>query len=821
MERLGSTPRSVLGALILLLALNILAWAIIAYSDGQRANDTQNWSHEKTRLLGEYASLQDELEGANSALTSSSDEAANLRSELDQRQATIADLESSLEAQREAGEDLEAIEEQLSNYREKVNLVRSELSGKTATLAARERELSKAAERLTFFSEADDLEASLEERRAQVSAELEDYRQRINLARSELSGKTATIAAREREIANLAEELSFVDEARGLEAAIVAERQAVEERRAKASAELEGYRQRINLARSELSGKTATIAARERELANLAEELSFVDEARGLEAAIVAERQAVEERRAKASAELEGYRQRINLARSELNVKNASIVARERELANLAEELSFVEEARGLEATIVAERQTIEERRAKASAELEDYRHRINVARSELNVKNASIVAREHELANLAEELSFVEEARGLEATIVAERQTIEERRAKASAELEDYRHRINLARSELNVKNATIVARERELAKAGQQLALFESKSAEAEEQLAAFQNERKKAEAELDAKTKKVGQLDADLTVLRDRRSQVQTVLANLAQEREAEEAARGDLEGLRNEIGKMSASLDAGKKDLAATIAQHSEAETALEQTERTLAQKRQEVADLNQQIKEGEQRVAEINRTASALKDSAENAKTRLAADERQIVEGQKEIAALRREEEKARIMVAGLNARINEQRQMEVDVDQLRSAAVDAKAELDEQVRLLDQQMGMVARTEAQLKRLEADRTALDQEVQRLSSELVAKEATAMSLDDVESRLAEKENELIGLNSRQASMLGLLGSLDAKLERQRDLTEDYSLAEERLAALQSDVGSVTETLTQRQADVQSATQDWKH
>ncbi len=766
MERLGSMPRSVWGALVLLLALNILSWAIIAYSGGRHANDAQTWSHERTRLLGEHASLKDELKNASSALTSSSDEATSLKNELDQRQAAIATLETRLEAQREAGEDLEAIRlrlaseaheaeaqkaaltEQLSSYREKVNLARSELSGKTAMLGARKRELARAADRLTLLGEAEDFEALLDERRAQASADLQDYQHRINLARSELSGKTATIGVRERELAKLAKQLSFVDEAEDLEAAIIAERQAVDDRRAKASAELQDYRQRINLARSELSAKTATIAAHERELLKLAEQLSFVDEAEDLEAAIIAERQAVDERRAKASAELQSYRQRTNLARSELSGKTATIAAYERELAKLAKQLSFVDEA-------------------------ED-----------------------------------------LEAAIIAERQAVDERRAQASADLQGYRQRINLARSELSGKAATIAARERELTKTQQQLSLLATEFAESERRLATLRNDNKAAKSNLDSRTKELGELEANLAELRIQRSEVQTVLASLVQERQAEEAARGDLEGLRTEIASVSTSLEAGKKELAETTARYSETETALRQTERTLSQKREEIGDLNQQIGKGEERLVEIDRAASAIESRAENAKERLAADGREIAESEKKIAALRREEEKVRIMIAGLKARITEQRQMEVDVDKLRSAAEEARGERDEQVHLLGQQQAEVAKTETRLKELETERAALQQEVQTLSTELVAKQVTAESLEDVEARLAEKERELSGLNNRQANVLGLLGSLDAKIERQRGLADDYSETEERLAALRSDVGSVTGALSQRRSELEA-------
>ncbi|MEM9439319.1 MAG: OmpA family protein [Pseudomonadota bacterium] len=773
MERLWSMPRSALGALALLLMLNVLAWAIIAYSGSNHANDAQTWSHEKTRLLGE----------------------------LDQRQSTIAALEGQLDEQKKAGEDLESIRlqlaseaqnaaaqsvalaEQLSGYRERINLARSELSGKTATLAAREREIAKAADQLTLLSDASDLETSIEQHRVQAEAELQDYRQRINLARSELSGITATIAIRERKLAGIAEELSFVDEAVDLEAAIAAERQAMDARRAQAMDELQDYRERINLARSELSGKTATIAVRQRKLAEIAEELSFVNEAVDLEAAIAAERQAIDERRNKATAELKNYRHRINLARSELSGKTAMLAARERELAGADQQLGEMNNAISAADREIQRRDQALAERAEADSELAAVQEKLAAARNE-------------------------------QATTLAILGTLANKIGRQRDRADQNQQTLMTLRSGIQTTEGRLSEREAELGSAEQRLSALRKEIGITENELATLQKDSETTASSLALRKQELSKLETNLSDLRQQQTETQTLVASLAQERDAEEAARGDLEGVSKELANVSASLETRKKDLAETQASFRAADIALKQTEKTLSQKRKEAKELNQEIKKGEDRLIELDQSTSAIETRAEKAKQRLTTDGHQIAEGQKKIAALRREEEKARVMITGLKARLAEQRQMETDIDRLHAAAEQAKTDLDEQRRLLDEQKAQGAKVETRVMQLMDERSTLERQVKALSSDLSVKEALAQTLDDVETRLAEKEGELSGLTNRQAGMLGLLGSLDAKIEKQRDLAQDYSITEKQLASLQSNLSDTTTSLKQRESELES-------
>ena len=304
MERLLSLPRSVLGALAVLLALNLLGWSIVAYSGKKRASLAQTWQYERNGYLDRQAFLENQSGELEEKLKAETGAVDALKLEVGEQQAVMADLEERLEAQLTASGDLDF------------------LNAETEAVA---------------------------EEKAAFAAELDDYRQRINQARSVLSGRTATIAAREREIERLEEQLSVLGDLAALRATMSAEAKAGDDQRAALAAELGDYRQRINQARSVLSGRTATVVARERDIARAEARLAELEHDISLSSAALRDLNATIAKRDRVERDLAELESRLSALRGEHATKLAvigSLASKvERQRDNASQELMAREQA--------------------------------------------------------------------------------------------------------------------------------------------------------------------------------------------------------------------------------------------------------------------------------------------------------------------------------------------------------------------------------------------------------------------------------------------------------------------------------------------
>ena len=655
MQPQGFDRRSAVGALILLLALNVLAWAIIAYTGSKHDGDALTWAHERTYLLDEKASFETELVAANEQRASESETAAALAGSLEKSEARIADLEARLDAQAAASADL-------ASYRDKINLARSELSGKTATLAAREREIAKAAEQSSLLEQIGDLRAAFDaeqsafdEQKARAEAQLDAYQQRINQARSEMSGKTATLAARDRAIVKAAERLSLLDQVDDLQSAFQAEQQDVERRRAQADAELRDYQERINLAKSSLSGRTATLAAREREIV-------------------------------KADDRLAALPRDIDQAETEFDVLSSALMERD-------------------------------------------------------EVEGALIALRNEQATKLAVLGSLA---------------------GKIDRQRDDMDKASKALQSEFEMKEGELKQRQAELAGADERLGVLNGEIERSKAHLASLQQEIKTREGDL---------------------GEVQTVLAGLYQARDDEKSAAADLEARQQELETLSASLAAREGDIAAANERLGEIEVNLSQVEATLQQRNNAVAAIDQEIKAGEERLVELGEEAREQQQRADEASARLVADDKEIALRQKEVTKLKRDEEKVRIMLTGLQARLAEQRLIRIDLDGLRSETETAHAEAETASNERDEHVQRLAAERKLLREIEAERGRAETALKSAEDRLQITEARLGDISKAETKLttltssiSAREADLRAKETAVERVEARLASLEEKAER---------------------------------------------
>jgi|GEM_PF-2130391 len=410
-------------------------------------------------------------------------------------------------------------------------------------------------------------------------------------------------------------------------------------------------------------------------------------------------------------------------------------------------------------------------------------------------------------------------------AMIEAEHKALEQQKAGALEELRGYQEKINLAKSSLSGRNATLDAREREIRKADERLTALKGdvEAAEAEiDRLDLAIAERGDADGELTEVESKLAGLRSEqatkLAILGTLAGKIESQRSLAEQDHQGLMTLRSGMETTERHLGERQADIERAEEKLVGLAAKTDQSEERLtviqqeieaskaaldlgqgelEQVESSLTSLRKErseiqtmmaglaqdrdndTAALEQRIEAGEQRLAEIDATATDYERRADEAKQRLAANDQKANDLQEKITTLKYDEEKIRIMVDGLRARHAEQKQVEADLDGLRVETEAAVKERDEQVRLLEEQRRQVM--------------------------------------DVEARLAEKEAEFSSLNQEQATRLGLLGSLNAKLERQRGLSDEYTETEARFAALMSNVETASGALADRQEAIKEAEQ----
>ncbi|MGI9437719.1 MAG: OmpA family protein [Geminicoccaceae bacterium] len=648
-----SLPRSVLGALIVLLALNLLGWGIIAYDGKTREGLNQTRLHERSGFLDRQAALENQLGELTAELKSESDRSNARAAEIEARQTAINDLKRQLRVQTEAQGDLEAL---------RANLGAEQQAG---------------AERL-----------------AKLAAELDAYRQKINLRKSNLSARVATLAARDREIAKAEERLAFLGDLESLRATIALEETVLADQQAKFAKQLDGYRRKVNLARSGLSGRTATLAARDRE-----------------------------------------------------------IVKAEERLTALGGEIQSAEAALGELNRALVKRDEVE--RALAAGE-----SRLGSLRNDLTTR----------LAVLGSLDSKVEKQRD-----VAGREL-----AAGEEALLALGNRIETRQRDLAAVTTELETRTRDLATAEQRLAETEGE------------------------------------------RDKTKTVLAGLLQQRDREVAALGDIESLERQVEVANTDFAANREKLALAEEELTNAEAALARTNEQVQALEDRAAALDRDIETKDARLLEIEAGASASEDRLSAAEKALEERQQHIDGSETRIAALKVDENKTRVMLSGLQAKLAEQREISVDIKSLEATAERVHADLEAAGLDLEVRLDAVQDAETRLADLEAALADGDTRLSAMTGELEVKQQEADRLEGVSARLAEtgaslaeKEEALLDAGERHVTKLALLGSLGSKLERQRDLADNYATTEQDLAALRDEVVAVTGALAEHDQAVVEA------
>ncbi len=377
----------------------------------------------------------------------------------------------------------------------------------------------------------------------------------------------------------------------------------------------------------------------------------------------------------------------------------------------------------------------------------------------------------------------------------VSERLHPDAKKAALAEELDSYRSKINLAKSNLSGRIATLEARKREISGADEQLTGLRTEIEAAEADLKQLTG----AIAERNAATDEFSALQGKLSGLQNEHAKKLALLGSLAakaeRQRDSVDENQKGLETTENELSERSAELASVTGRLADLKSE--------------IGQSKEQLLTLESEIDTGKRRLLDMEKTAANYERQVEEMDQRLAADDQQVVDTTKQIAALKYEEEKLQIMVAGLQARHEQQQRIELDLDGLRSEVEAVRKQRDEEVLLLTEESRRVEEVSSILAERQSEHEALERQVQAVTAELDVKEATASKLADIEARLAEKEAKLSSLNQEQATKLGLLGSLTAKLEQQSSLRDDHAKAEQRLAALMSDVDVATNDLAARE------------
>lgn len=555
MESFLSLPRSAKAGLAVLLAVALLGWGIVAYSSKRQHEDAKSLQQALATLDGkteseqtvtaELESLRARLETAEADLsatmnekTALEDQIGQLETDLGEKETAVTDLEESLAARKADGDASTGTNQALglvgdqgsdvdvATLRERLTNARTALSARSATLAQRDRELERT-------------RADLEVANADIAALQSDLveqgvlRERLSTTMTTLSGRTATLAQRDRELERLKVDYEQATaKIAALEADLV---------------EQGVLRDRLNATMTKLSGQSAMLAQRDRALASLGEDHeATLSKLADFEADVV-RREETDQTLSSLQLKVDRAEQALKNGADALAVNQQEIADSEARLADLQTEAKTIEQA-------IEDKKQLAAKREQKLVELSD-----------------KIAAKEQKLtelvATLEERKGEIDEAKDLLADLkMAE--------AKAEADIAGLAAEFEQQEAALSDKEDAVVYTDTRLAKLKDEVAMTEERIAETEILLGQKTNE-------LNNRQQDVKAVEATLSALKKDRATTATEAIELRNTIGDQEAVLRDLESAKGDLEKTNIELSYQKKILSERQEQIQMAEERLEQ------------------------------------------------------------------------------------------------------------------------------------------------------------------------------------------------------------------------------------------------
>ena len=593
MESFLSLPRSAKTGLAVLLAVALLGWGIVAYSSKRQHEDAKSLQQALATIDGKNEAEQTiagELEDARTRLAatetdlSSTIEARNelegkisqLEADLDDREQAIFDLNDQIAALDVEGGEAPASGQQLgllgnqqagavdvATLRDRLTTARTTLSARSATLAQRDRELEQAK---AGFEEAEAKIASLEEGLVEQGV----LRERLQNTMTTLSGRTATLAQRDREL----------EQAR-------ADIEAAETRIASLEEDLveQGVlRERLQNSMTTLSGRTATLAQRDRELERAKADYDAANATiESLEADLL-EQGVLRERLSKTMTKLSGQSAMLAQRDRDLAKLSEDHKTLKSQLATLETDASARAEAeRSLESVQLRVDRT-EQALKEATGALKEATGALDANQQKIKESETHIAAlqtefetvqtavegkekefgeREQALVELGEKIE-AEEAKlaDLASTFEQRKSEVEEARQQladlqmAKSEIEAG---ISSLTAELEQQEVTLSDKEDAIAYADTRLAKLKDEAAMMEERISGTEAQLTQKTQELNDRQSEIDAVKATLKTLKEERSATTTEAAGLRDSIEDQEAVLKDLEIAKGDLKKTRTELN----------------------------------------------------------------------------------------------------------------------------------------------------------------------------------------------------------------------------------------------------------------------
>ncbi len=560
MESFLSLPRSAKAGLAVLLAVALLGWGIVAYSSKRQHEDARSLQQAvatldskaevELALTGELEEISAQLAAAEASLSNTMEDktgleakVGQLETDISERETAIADLEerlASLQADvgalAEGDQALGLVGNQPANVdiatlRERLTKASTALSARSATLQQRDREL----ERVRTDYEAattriQELEADLVEEGV--------LRERLSKTMTTLSGRTATLAQRDRELEKVqADYEAATARIEGLEAGLV---------------EQDALRERLTETMTKLSGQSAMLSQRDRSLAALQEEHeSLLAKLAVLEAG-AAEQAVADQALASLEQRVGRTEQAMKEGASALAVNQQKIAESEARLAELKTELESVEKA------------------------VQDKKQTFSESEKELVRLSEQILAGERKLTELQSALeqheSDIEQAKKQLADLEMAQAEIEAGISSLTAEIEQ--------------QESSLANKEDAIAYADTRLVSLEEEVTAAEKRISETEAMLEERVGELEARQEERDEVEASLTALKEERTATATEAVAIRKTITNQEAVLKDLEAAKSDLQKTKTELSYQEKLLSERQQQIATADNRLDQLQQAV-------------------------------------------------------------------------------------------------------------------------------------------------------------------------------------------------------------------------------------------
>jgi len=673
MESFLSLPRFAKTGLAVLLAVALLGWGIVAYSSKSQHEDAKSLQQALAALDGktqaeqsvkvELEDIQARLAAADTDLLATvqdkatlEDQVTQLETDLGEREATVTDLEERLASLRSddnaSSETTKALglvgaqgaDVDVATLRERLTKARTALSARSATLGQRDRELEQIKVELdTANADIGDLQSDLVEQGV--------LHERLSKTMTALSGRTATLAQRDRELEQARTELDAANSnIEGLESdlaeqgvlqkrlrtamttlsgrtATLAQRdRQLEQARAEldtAKSNVEGLesnlveqgvlQKRLRTAMTTLSGRTATLAQRDRELQGLKAEY---EEASSKIATL------------EASIAKEGVlRQRLSATMTKLSGQRAMLGQRDRAFAGLKEEHeTLLSKVANFEADM-AEREATDQTLSSIQLRVDRAERALENGTEALKVNQQKLADGETSLAKLETETETIEQT-------IQEKEELVARREQDLASLED---KISSEEGTLANLASALEEQKSEIEDSKKQFAELKVAEAETEESIQGLTAELEQQETALTDQEDAISDADARLIKLKD---EVTVTEGRIAEAEKILGQKINELDDRQQDVKAVEATLSALKEDRAATATETANLQNAisdqeavlkdleiakgdLEKTNIELGYQKEVLEERQEQIQIAEDRLKELQQ---AVQDGTEGVQT---------------------------------------------------------------------------------------------------------------------------------------------------------------------------------------------------